>query len=299
MAQTPEPPNPLIDDPTLYAAAADDYVASASDDEDAEDGDDESGEGGDGGKGLKSSRNYDVVLQSLLDFANDDSLSEEENDKAKLEKLGIAPMSVLATGASAFASENDLSRKVFMARVGLFNLEIKPRDIANPQLIKLLDEKQAGRRRIFGIQTLDEIVTGAIGAAGMMIGAITSSVADYVKDKREERRIDRQIKNYESGQEEYGLDSEDLVEAKQSLQQVDFPVQEAEQDDPVLNYLREVQDRHDAFKNDQDSSQLMRTFNTLATLIAPEYVTVIKINTDVIGIGQEIQDIYKDFNPVG
>ncbi len=299
MAQTPEPPNPLIDDPTLYAAAADDYVASASDDEDAEDGDDESGEGGDGGKGLKSSRNYDVVLQSLLDFANDDSLSEEENDKAKLEKLGIAPMSVLATGASAFASENDLSRKVFMARVGLFNLEIKPRDIANPQLIKLLDEKQAERRRIFGIQTLDEIVTGAIGAAGMMIGAITSSVADYVKDKREERRIDRQIKNYESGQEEYGLDSEDLVEAKQSLQQVDFPVQEAEQDDPVLNYLREVQDRHDAFKNDQDSSQLMRTFNTLATLIAPEYVTVIKINTDVIGIGQEIQDIYKDFNPVG
>lgn len=299
MAQTPEPPNPLIDDPTLYAAAADDYVAPASDDEDTEDGDDESGEGGDGGKGLKSSRNYDVVLQSILDFANDDSLSEEENDKAKLEKLGIAPMSVLATGASAFASENDLSRKVFMARVGLFNLEIKPRDIANPQLIKLLDEKQAGRRRIFGIQTLDEIVTGAIGAAGMMIGAITSSVADYVKDKREERRIDRQIKNYESGQEEYGLDSEDLVEAKQSLQQVDFPVQEAEQDDPVLNYLREVQDKHDAFKNDEDSSQLMRTFNTLATLIAPEYVTVIKINTDVIGIGQEIQDIYKDFNPVG
>ena len=300
MTHPTEPPvTPPVDDSATYTVAADEYAASSHDesDEDGE-GDSESGQGESGGKGLKSSKDYDVVLESFLDFSDDQSLSIDENEKAKLDKLSIAPMSFLASGASAFASENDLSRKVFMARVGLVNFEIAPRDIASPELIKLLNDKHIERRRIFGIKTLDEIVSGAIGAAGMMVGAVTSSVSDYVKDKREEKRIERQIKNYESGKEEYALDSDDEAESVFSLQQADFPVQEIDQDDPVLNYLRDVQDRHNSFKEDVDASPLMRLFNALATVVAPEQVKSIKIDTDILNIGHDIPDIFQDLNPV-
>ncbi len=289
MTYPTEPPVPPVDDTASYVSAADDYVSSVTEDE--EEGDSKSGEGSGGGQSIN-------IFDPILDFSDDDELSDDDNQKLKLDRLALSPMSVLVSGASALASENELSRKVFMARIGLVNFEMKPRDIATPEFIKLLDEKQAERRRIFGIKTLDEIVTGAIGAAGMMVGAITTSVTDYVKDKREEKRIDRQIRNYEAGQEEYSLDSEDEAESVFSLQQADFPVQEFDQSNPVLDYLQDEQARIHATKDDEDASPLVRLFNAVATVIAPEHVKSIKIDTDILNIGQDVPDIFQDLNPV-
>lgn len=209
-----------------YAAAADEYAPPTS--ERIEDDDDETDEGdgsGGDGKGGPSRKDYEVALDPILDFSEDADLSEHENALKKLDALGISPMSLLVSGGSAFASENDLSRKVFLAGVGLVNLEIKPRDIADPKLIIKLDGKQAERRAIFGIKTLDEIVTGAVGSAAALVGLVSASVTDYVKDKKEERKIARQIREFQEGKEDYGLDSDDYSETQASLETADFPVQ--------------------------------------------------------------------------
>lgn len=229
MSNSHHPPS-HPDDVAAYVAAADDYtpVDVLETDEDDEDGDSSSGEGG---SKDRRSKKYEVILDPLLEFKDDLSLDEDENALSKLRKLGLAPMSLLVSGQTAYASENDLSRKVFMAEVGLINLEIKPYDIADPKLFQKLDGKQAERRALFGIKTLDDIVAGAVGAAAAVVGIVSASVADYVKDKREERKVSRQIRDFESGKEIYALDSDDALEARSSMEAAEFPVQDNQGDD--------------------------------------------------------------------
>jgi hypothetical protein len=227
MTRSNQPPF-LPDALSNYQSAADDYAPSLlRSDEDKEDEEDDGSSSGEGGGKGRSLKDYNVVLDPVIEFADDRALSDEKNAAQKLRKLGISPMSYLIYGGSALASENDLSRKVFMANVGLRNLEIQPRDIASPHLFEQLDQKQTERRGVFGIKTLDEIISGAVGAAGLAVGAIAGSVADFVKDKREERRLEQQAKSYHAGAvSAYALNGEEIVESVASTQEADFPVQE-------------------------------------------------------------------------
>lgn len=202
-----------------FGAADQDSLPMPSSQQEDDDGDDSSssgsGEGG-GQGGIKS---------PILDFSDRPDLSRDENDRAKLDKLGRAPMSSMAVGATAFASENDLTRRVFMTEIGLRNLEMRAQDLANPRLIELLDQKQAERRALFGIKTLDDMISGAASAAGAVIDFVSQSVTDYVKDKREDRKVSKMVQNFEQEHDAYALDSDDLDASKASLEEADFPVQ--------------------------------------------------------------------------
>jgi hypothetical protein len=69
----------------------------------------------------------------------------------KIADLILHPFSHLVPGASAMASENELSQRIFMGKIGLENNEITREDLADPHLIKRLDARQNERRERFGI----------------------------------------------------------------------------------------------------------------------------------------------------
>ncbi len=297
MTQPTDSQTPPDDDPLLLKVVADEYV---SEDDEDEDDDDDTSSGKSGGKGLGK---YKVILDPILEYADDLGLSEEENTIAKLRKLGIAPMSMLASGGSAFASENDLSRKVFMAEVALFNQEIKPRDIADPKLFKNLDAKQAERRKLFGLKTLDEIVTGAIGAAGAAIAYVASSISDMVKEKKEARKLDKLAKDFEEGKEVYTLDSDDDYASKASREIADFPVQDNQGDELVSIERERIYDslsRETQYALDSGKIGFAEAFNRLADimLLGEEPVRTVTLSSSLT-FGQDEPGVDKELNPMG
>lgn len=259
-----------------FGAADKDSLPMPSSQQDDDDGDDSSssgsGEGG-GQGGIKS---------PILDFSDRPDLSRDENDRAKLDKLGRAPMSSMAVGATAFASENDLTRRVFMAEIGLRNLEMRAQDLANPRLIELLDQKQAERRALFGIKTLDDMISGAASAAGAVIDFVSQSVTDYVKDKREDRKVSKMVQNFEQEHDAYALDSDDLDASKASLEEADFPVQ--------IDQGAELGDAE---------VTLSRGFGVLAEEVATEENPQKKRKDDTSSSGKETQGPTQELNPMG
>jgi len=288
------------DDPQLLKSAADDYVSVLAESEEDEEGDDDSSSGKSGGKGLGK---YKVILDPILDFRDDINISEEENTIAKLRKLGLAPMSMLAAGGSAFASENDLSRKVFMAEVAQFNKEIQPRDIANPKLFQILELKKAERIKLFGIKTLDDIITGAVGAAGAAIAYVSSSVSDVVKEKKEARKLNKIAKDFEEGKEVYTLDSDDDYASKSSLEAADFPVQDNQGDELISNERERIYDslsRQTQYELDTGKIGFAEAFNILADimLLAKEPVRTVKLDNN-FSFNQDDPGVDKELNPMG
>ena len=299
MTNPDQPPFPP-EDPARYVSAAEDYVA-AMPEEDDEDDEDEEGSSGDGGS--RGSKKYKVFLDPILDFSEDDDLSDEENAAAKLRKFEISSMSFLVSGASAFASENDLSRKAFMAKVAVTNKEIQTRDIANPKLFHQLDEKQKERRAKFGIHTLDEIVSGAVEAAGAAIALVSNSISEYVKEKKEARKASRLAQNFEEGKETYALDSDDDYASRTSLQTADFPVQDFQGDDMVAmerDRLYENHSRQTQLDLDDGNITYSQAFNALADIILLEKqpVRTLKLSKD-IQIGPDVPGADQELNPMG
>ncbi|HAJ89422.1 MAG TPA: hypothetical protein DCM27_00145 [Rhodospirillaceae bacterium] len=303
MTHSTNPPVPP-EDPQHYKTIADDYAATAAtqgaDNGDTEEENDESSSGDGGGEG---SRKYRVFLDPILDFSEDEALSDEENAAEKLRKFEISSMSFLAAGASAFASENDLSRKAFMAKVAQTNKEIATRDIADPKLFTKLDEKQAERRARFGIRTLDEIVSGAIGAAGAVVAMVSNTVNDYVKDKKETRKASRLAQNFEEGKETYALDSEDDYISRDSLETADFPVQDFQGDELLAMERDRIYDdlaRQTQYDLDDGKISYAEAFNILADVILLEKqpVRTVKLSED-IQIGPDAPGVDKELNPMG
>ncbi len=298
MTNSTQPPSPP-DDPLHYTSAAEDYnPVIVEEDEDDEEGDQSSGEGGSGG-----SKKYKVFLDPILDFSEDDELSDEENAAAKLRKFEISSMSLMVSGASAFASENDLSRKAFMAKVAITNKEISTRDIADPKLFQKLDEKQSERRAKFGIHTLDEIVSGAIEAAGAVVAMVSSSVSEYVKDKKEARKASQLARNFEEGKETYALDSQDEYISRSSLETADFPVQDFQGDEMVSLERDRLYDdlaRQTQFDLDDGKITYSQAFNILADIIllTKQPVRTVQLSDD-IQIGPDAPGVDAELNPMG
>ena len=296
MTQPTDPTFPIDDLTAPYTSAADEIDPASTDDEEEEEGDGSEGKSGD-------SRKYKVVLDPLLDFEDDAALTDEENASKTLEKLGVAPMGFLVAGASAFASENDLSRKVFMADVATVNKEINIRDIAHSDLFQRLDSKQAERRSIFGIKTLDEIVTGAIGAAGAAIKFVSQSIGNAVKEKREEKKLSRLAQNFEDGKEDYALDSEDYSVSRSSLEAADFPVQNDQGDDMASVERERVYDdlaRQTQIDLDSGKISFAAAFNTLADIIllSRQPVRTLQLSGEMT-FDAEAPGIDKELNPMG
>jgi hypothetical protein len=78
--------------------------------------------------------------------------AEEDAKQSWLEKLKlifIAPFSSIIPGTVAYTAENDLSKKAFFLRIGLYNRQIEPTDLADPELIQKLEDRHQERRERF------------------------------------------------------------------------------------------------------------------------------------------------------
>lgn len=175
--------------------------------------DDEEGEGASGKGGGKSpKKRYRVFVDHpFLDFADDPNLSAEENAERKLRLLAISPNSILVPGASAFASENDLSRKIFMVDVGQKNGESRLSDMADPDFVDKRDALQRERRTLFGLPHPSLVLSGSMALASAMMAAF-SNLAGAISGKN----------NPEKGQKAQGADKKkaklfDFSQDKESL----------------------------------------------------------------------------------
>ncbi|MDY0029555.1 MAG: hypothetical protein RBR86_06395 [Pseudobdellovibrionaceae bacterium] len=184
------------------------------DDEDDDDGDDD-GKSGKGGKGRKK---YRIIVEPFLDFADDPSLSPEENAERKLRLLAISPVSVLVPGASSFASENDLARKIFMADVGQRNGEASVSDIANPDFVKERDELQHRRRTLFGIphpslvlSSGAALMSSIASALGSFASAVTGkSKPDKSANKSQKSEVKKaKLLDFSAEKETFGFSKDD------------------------------------------------------------------------------------------
>jgi hypothetical protein len=124
------------------------------DDEEDEEGE-QSGGSGDG-KHPKSLKAYRVHLARVLRFEKE--ASEEEKRESvwkKLLLLMIAPFSRLVPGGSGMATETDLGKKLFMGEIGIRNREIESHDIADPHLIRRLEDRLKERLEKMGFSHAD------------------------------------------------------------------------------------------------------------------------------------------------
>ena len=182
------------------------------------DDDDEDGSDGKGGSGGKGRKKYRIIVEPFLDFADDPSLSPEENAERKLRLLAISPVSVLVPGASSFASENDLSRKIFMADVGKANGEASVTDIADPDFVDKRDALQAKRRTMFGLPHPSLVLSGGAALMSSMAGALASFASAVTGKSNPEKAAKKAAKteakkakllDFSAEKESFGFSSDD------------------------------------------------------------------------------------------
>lgn len=110
---------------------------------------------GEGGKGEGDTDNGgDAGDAARRNMTVEEIIEEEEVKESWLEKLKlifIAPFSHIIPGTVSYTAENDLSKKAFFLRVGLYNRQIEPTDIADPDLIKKLEDRHQERRSRFDL----------------------------------------------------------------------------------------------------------------------------------------------------
>jgi hypothetical protein len=115
-----------------------------------------------------------------------DPEAEEATKQSWLEKLKlifIAPFSQIIPGTVSYTAESDLSKKAFFLRVGLYNRQIEPTDIADPDLIQKLEDRHQERRAKYGLGSslsLEYLKPKPRGmaAAGPGLGAADSATGD-------------------------------------------------------------------------------------------------------------------------
>lgn len=124
--------------------------------EDDEEDEGEQGGGSGDGKYPKSLKAYRVRLAQVLRF--EEGTPEEEKQESawkKLLLLVIAPFSRLVPGGSGMATETDLGKKLFMGEIGIRNREIESHDIADPHLIRRLEDRLKERLEKMGFSHAD------------------------------------------------------------------------------------------------------------------------------------------------
>jgi hypothetical protein len=144
--EPPDMPQDLPHDADEYVSYADQLEEKESGRRkkgDSDSGDtDNSGDEGSAGDAARRNMTAEEIIQ------------EEEVKDSWLEKLKlifIAPFSHIIPGTVSYTAESDLSKKAFFLRVGLYNRQIEPTDIADPDLVKRLEERHQERRQRFDL----------------------------------------------------------------------------------------------------------------------------------------------------
>lgn len=148
MPEQPEDmPDDLPHDMEEYVSYADEIDGAATSKKKSgdSDGDGDGDNSGDQGGDTDRSRIGMTVEEIEAEEAAKDSWLE------KLKLIFIAPFSEIIPGTVSYTAESDLSKKAFFLRVGLYNRQIEPTDIADPDLVAKLEERHQERRQRFGL----------------------------------------------------------------------------------------------------------------------------------------------------
>lgn len=181
--------------------------------EDQDEGEGEQGEGSGGGKHPRSLKAYRVELAQVLRF--EEGISEEEKHESiwkKLFLLMLAPFSRLVPGGSGMATETDLGKKLFMGDIGIRNREIESHDIADPHLIRRLEERLRQRLERMGFSHADHAHALAPegGFAPIVAMMPPKGKGDKPKKPKTDLQKDEEIRRKREGEEEE--DSSDPAE---------------------------------------------------------------------------------------
>ncbi len=183
---TPTEETPIVDD---LAPVPESELILESDEQKDEDEEGGDGEGGkkSGGGGKKPAIHATELLQDEENLGDYDSETLIE----KLKMLVWAPFSTMVPGASSFESEQDLKRILFLGQIGLITNQIHPADIADPDLIKKLEQRHQMRQEIFRA----EIAAATSGsAAGLAAGLVATTPPPQAQQKREQKQQVAQVR---------------------------------------------------------------------------------------------------------
>ncbi|PZP56433.1 MAG: hypothetical protein DI586_03630 [Micavibrio aeruginosavorus] len=186
---TPIEEQPVADD--LAPTSEAELILEPEKEEDEEGGEGEGGKksGGNGGK--------KPALPSAQLLQDEDNLDDYDSETLieKLKMLVWAPFSTMVPGASSFESEQDLKRILFLGQIGLITNQIHPADIADPDLIKKLEQRHQMRQEIFKA----EIAAATSGnAAGLAAGLMASTPPPEAQQKREQKQQAAQVREVSS-----------------------------------------------------------------------------------------------------
>ncbi len=176
---TPAEEKPVIDDlaPTPEAELHADEKQNEEDE--GGDGEGDKKSGGTGGK--------KPAIPGAELLRDDENLADYDAETLieKLKMLVWAPFSTMVPGASSFESEQDLKRILFLGQIGLITNQIHPSDIADPDLIKKLEQRHQMRQEIFRA----EMAAATSGnAAGLAAGLIAGTPPPEAVQKREQKQ---------------------------------------------------------------------------------------------------------------
>ena len=155
----------------------------AEEDRDNKDG--EEGEEGEGSsKGGSGGKKPDVnIPQKKLD-EEDLSAYDSESLIEKLKMLVWAPFSAMVPGASAFESEQELKRKLFLGQLGMITNQIDPQDIADPDFINRLEQRNQMRQEKYGIDAMSS--AGAAAGIGGAVAALQETPKEQQKKQQKQ-----------------------------------------------------------------------------------------------------------------
>ena len=181
------------------------------DEEGDDEDDDEQGGGSGDGKQPKGLKNYRVRLAQVLRFEKEAS-EEEKQDSVwkKLLLLVIAPFSRLVPGGSGMATETDLGKKLFMGEIGIRNREIESHDIADPHLIRRLEDRLKERLEKMGFSQAGHFrdLAPEGGFAPIMAMMPTKGKGDKPKKQKTDQKNEQLRKEKEAEEDDRDYEEE-------------------------------------------------------------------------------------------
>lgn len=206
MTQSTNPPSDIksADAPESgYSAAADEFITietteegDDSEDEETESGD---GKGGSGRRKPKSLKDYEVKIdRALFDFTVDDTLEPLAALMEIIGKLKLAAPSEIIKGSSMMGPEHP---EIALRELGLHTLKLDAKNIADPDLLKKLDQKQRELRQRENIPHPDDALlqgesqssAGSIAAAAIGLVAATMADTEKPQERNRQRRDDNKF----------------------------------------------------------------------------------------------------------
>lgn len=155
--------------------------------QDSEEDEGDEGKSGEGG-GQRPNLEEDDDVDFFVDYRLKPDLSEKDALLEQMRKLVKAPSSRLVEGASAFASENELSRRIYMGRIGIVTNHILPKQVSEDAFFEDLEQRQRDQIEREGIPHPDDDAIEGSDGIETALALMSVSLADTDKKPQDKSK---------------------------------------------------------------------------------------------------------------